>query len=280
MIGVQPSEADWATSDGIRLLTRCWSPGRNAKASVLLVHGLCEHSGRYADLAAHLCCAGYAVRAFDLRGHGRSEGRRGDTRFAPTLDDLDRLLDEERGRGCPVFLYGHSLGGLIVLAYCIERRPSIAGVVASAAALHTAVREQPAKVLLARLFGRLLPGVSVASGLDATLLSRDPAVVENYLHDRLVHRRMTFGFGRDAMGAIDRVLAYRDRFPAPLLLLHGDADRVNYPSGSQALAARLGDTCTLRVYPGIYHQPHTDPDSPRVFADLTAWLDQRLEPRS
>jgi alpha-beta hydrolase superfamily lysophospholipase len=273
---VHGSTSKWIAGDGARLFSRRWTPARPAKARVLLVHGIGEHSGRYEALVAHLCGAGYAVRAFDLRGHGRSEGRRGDTRFAPTFDDIDRLLDEERGHGLPLFLFGHSLGGLIVLAYGIERRPALAGVVASAAALHTAVREQRVKVLLTRLLGRVLPGVSVDPGLDATLLSRDPAVVEDYLGDPLVHRRMTLGLGRDAMTAIDRVLGHRDGFPAALLLLHGDADRVNYPSGSRHVAARLGERCTLREYPGVYHQPHTDPDSPRVFADLSAWLDRRL----
>jgi acylglycerol lipase len=275
---VQVTENAWTASDGARLFTRRWAPdaATTAKATVLLVHGIGEHSGRYQALVSHLCSAGYAVRAFDLRGHGRSDGSRGDTRFAATFGDLDRLLDEERRGGLPLFLYGHSLGGLIVLAYGIDRQPTLMGVVASAAALHTALREQRAKVLLAQLLGSVLPRLSVTSGIEPTWLSRDPAVVEDYLRDPLVHRRATTGFGKDAMAAIDRVLAYDQAFPTPLLLIHGDADRVNRLSGSQAIATRMGHSCTLRVYPGIYHQPHTDPESPRVFAEITGWLDEHL----
>ena len=242
---------------------------------MLLVHGLCEHSGRYQALTRHLCEAGFAVSAFDLRGHGKSSGRRGATRFAATFDDLDRLVERHRDAG-PLFLYGHSLGGLLVLAYGLERRPTIRGAVVSAPALHTSLREQRLKVLVTTLLGRVAPSASVPAGLDASLLSRDPEVVAGYLADPLVHRRITLGLGRDSLGFIDRLLRDPAGFPVPLLLLHGAADRVNYPSGSQAIASRLGEACTLRIYDGILHQPHTDPDSDRVFADVTAWLDRQL----
>jgi acylglycerol lipase len=274
------TEGFWTAEDGARIFTRRSEPDAPPKGNVLVVHGVCEHSGRYQALTTALCGAGYAVSAFDLRGHGRSPGRRGDARFGPTFRDLDLLLEAERRRGRPVFLYGHSLGGLIVLAHGIAHRGGFTGAVVSAPALHTSLRRQRISVALTRMLGGVLPGVPVPVRLDPELLSRDPLVVADYRADPLVHRRVTLGFGRDALAAIEAVLRDPGGFPAPLLLIHGSADRVNYLSGSQAVADQLGDACTLLVYDGILHQPHTDPESPRVFADVIGWIDRQVSIRA
>jgi acylglycerol lipase len=264
-------------ADGATLHTRLWEPDGDAEAVVGLVHGLGEHSGRYGPVAARLTGAGYAVWAFDLRGHGLSTGRRGDTRFADTMADIDRLLAAARDRfpDRPVFLYGHSLGGLLVLSYTLRRRPAVAGVVATGAALHNPHREQKAKLLVVRLLAPLLPHLALPSGLDETLISRDPEVVAAYRADPLTHDRATLGFGRDAVEASDAALAAAAGFPAPLLLLHGGADRLTYPSGSRAFAAPLASRdCTLTVYDGLFHEVHNEPERGRVLDDVVAWLDR------
>lgn len=266
-------------SDGVKIHTRWWEPDGDARAVVCLVHGLGEHSGRYDAVAARLTAAGYGVCAFDLRGHGESGGRRGDTRFAAAYEDIDRLLADAAGwfPRAPRFLYGHSLGGLLVLSYTLGRRPALAGVVASGAALHNSLREQKAKLFLVRILAPLLPGLALPSGLDDTLISRDPAVVAAYRADPLTHDRATLGFGRDAVDAADAALAHAVEFPVPLLLLHGGADRLTYPSGSRAFAAALGaERCTLVVYDGLYHEVHNEPEQSRVSADVVAWLDRHL----
>ena len=264
---------------GLTIHTRLWEPDTAAKAVVGLVHGLGEHSGRYGPVAEHLTGAGYAVTSFDLRGHGASGGRRGDTRFTAAFGDIDRLLVDaaQRWPGLPRFLYGHSLGGLLVLAYTLARRPPVAGVVASGPALHNALREQKAKLLLVRLLAPLLPRLALPSGLDDTLISRDPDVVAAYRADPLTHDRATLGFGLDAIRAADSSLAAAAGFPVPLLLLHGGADGLTYASGSRAFAAAVGgDACTLIVYDGLYHEVHNEPERARVLADVVAWLDSRL----
>lgn len=263
---------------GLPIYTRRWEPEGPARAVVGLVHGLGEHSGRYGPVAERLTAAGYAVSSFDLRGHGHSGARRGDTRFAETFGDIDRLLSDaaERFPDRPRFLYGHSLGGLLVLAYTLQRPPVVAGVVASGAALHTALREQKAKLLLVRMLGPLLSHVALPSGLDDTLISRDPDVVEAYRADPLVHDRATLGFGLDAIRAADSVLADAARFPVPLLLIHGGADRLTYPTGSRAFAAAVDpDLCTLTVYDGLFHEVHNEPERVRVLDDVVAWLDRQ-----
>jgi len=267
---------------GTTIHTRRWEPDGPARAVVGLVHGLGEHSGRYGHVAARLTDAGYAVCAFDLRGHGRSGGRRGDTRLADTFGDVDRLLAgaADRYPGVPAFLYGHSLGGLVVLAYTLARRPAVAGVVSSAPALETALREQKVKVAAVRLLAPLLPHVTLPSGLDADGISRDPAVVAAYRADPLVHDKASLGFGRDAITAADSALAGAAGFPVPLLLLHGGADRLTYPAGSRAFAAALGPTtCTLKIYDGLFHELHNEPEQAEVLSDVIRWLDEKRAER-
>jgi len=264
---------------GLTIHTRLWEPDDPPKAVVGLVHGLGEHSGRYGPVAERLTGAGYAVASFDLRGHGASGGRRGDTRFTETFGDIDRLLADaaQRFPGLPRFLYGHSLGGLLVLAYTLERRPPVAGVVVTGPPLHNALREQKAKLVLVRLLAPLLPHLALPSGLDDTQISRDPDVVAAYRADPLTHDRATLGFGVDAIRASDSSLAAAATFPVPLLLLHGGADRLTYASGSRAFATAVGDdACTLIVYDGLYHEVHNEPERARVLDDVVAWLDRRL----
>jgi alpha-beta hydrolase superfamily lysophospholipase len=242
----------------------------------VLVHGLGEHSGRYRHVAVALTASGYGVLTFDLRGHGRSGGRRGDTRFGPCLDDIDRLVDEavRSFPDRPCFLYGHSLGGLLVLTYGLRRNVGLTGIVSSGAALVSPLREQRAKVAAVRLLAPAAPGLTLPTGLDPELISRDPAVVAAYRADPLVHGRASLAFARDAIAAGDAALAGAGNFPTPLLVLHGGADRITFPAGSQRFAAAVPGDCRLVVYDGLYHEIHNEPEQERVLADVVAWLDE------
>jgi alpha-beta hydrolase superfamily lysophospholipase len=264
-------------ADGREVFRRRWAPKGAAIGSVVLVHGIGEHSGRYDNVGEHLARAGYEVCGCDLRGHGRSGGKRGHTRFREVHADLDQLFSEvhERAMGKPVFLYGHSLGGLISLAYALDRRPAIAGLVLSGPAIHTFVaREQPLKMFIARHLGRVLPAVTVASRLDPMKLTRDEVELAEYLADPLVHKRASMGLGRDVQLAAEQVLARASTLGVRLLIIHGGDDQINYLSGSQAVAAKLGDRCRLHVYEGMLHKPHKDPDSKRVLGDVVAWFEE------
>jgi acylglycerol lipase len=276
------SEGWHEMSDGCRVHWRRWAPAGRARGVVCLVHGLGDHCGRYEHVAGQLGEAGYATFGFDLRGFGRSAGRRGHLRFARALRDIDEMLARERPQtgGAPVFLYGHSLGGLLVLLYGLEYRPGLAGVVATGAALHTVLRDQPAKVLAARVLGAVAPGLTIPSGLDDTRLSRDPEVLRAYRADPLVHDRASLGFARDSLRAIDRVLQDAPRFTLPLLLVHGGADQLNLVSGSRAFAAAHPGDCTLRVYEGVLHAVEHEPERVQVVDDVICWMDQRLPPAS
>ncbi len=272
-------EMQWETDDGLQLFTRRWEPESATKGIVCLVHGIGEHSGRYAHWAEMLTGAGYTLSAMDLRGHGRSGGQRGD---APTFDhlgdDVNLLLTDAANRypDKPCFLYGHSLGGLVVLFYLIQRSPALNGAVVSSPVLHLPAAQNRAKVVTVRFLSLLSPGTAMANELELNALSRDPAVVEAYRHDPLVHDRITVRTSKGMIDAIEYVFSRAPEINLPLLLMHGTGDRITFPSGSEELAGLAGDKCKLELWEGMYHELHNEPEKDKVFASLKSWLDSKL----
>jgi alpha-beta hydrolase superfamily lysophospholipase len=261
------------------VFSRDWAPDGTPKAAIALVHGLGEHSGRYEELAARFTSEGYAVWAIDLRGHGESPGQRGDIRFAPALEDIDALVARAgaSGAGMPVFLYGHSLGALLSVLWLLERPAApVRGAVISAIGVHSALREQAFKVRLARTLGKLTPKLRVKAGIDTSTLSRDPEVVRAYEADKRVHNFASMGFGLDGLEAIDTILERAPQLTVPLLLVHGSEDQLAYASGARELAALAPGVTTLKVYDGLFHEIHHEPEKEQVHADVLAWLDRQL----
>lgn len=272
-------EMQWFSNDGLQLFAQKWEPEGEVKAVINLVHGLGEHSGRYQQWAEKLTGAGYAVMTFDLRGHGRSGGPRGHvSSFDRFADDVSLLLENsiQRFPGKPHFLYGHSLGGLIVLYYLIQRQPQLSGAVVTSAGLQTALTEQKFKIFLARLLGSIWPSSSLPSGLEPDTLSRDPAVVEAYKSDPLVHDRISSGFGKSGLQAIEYIYNNASRINLPLLLMHGTADQLAFLSGSQKLVESISCDYNFKAYENCAHELHYEPEKDQVFEDLQEWLDQKL----
>jgi len=271
-------EFGWKTGDGLQLYAQGWQPETEIKAAVCLVHGLGEHSGRYAHLAAFLSQAGYALLVFDLRGHGKSQGQRGyASSFGVLLDDISHLLEEaaKRHPGRPRFLYGHSLGGSLVLDYALRRRPQLAGVIATGPGLRTAFEPLAWKVTLGKIMYRLWPALSMSNELDRQGLSRDPKVVRAYNSDPLVHDRVTARLGIDLLQSGLWAMEHAAEFPLPLLLMHGAADRITSAQASREFAAKAGDRCTLKIWDGLYHEIHNEPEKEQVFAFLLEWLKRK-----
>ncbi|HEX7975428.1 MAG TPA: alpha/beta hydrolase [Anaerolineales bacterium] len=270
-------ESTLRTADGLPLFIQGWDPQDEPRAVVCLVHGLGEHSGRYTHLAEPLTRAGYALIALDLRGHGKSGGPRGHTpSFDALLDDIALLL-QEAGKRYPDtarFLYGHSLGGLLVLNYVLRRKPMLAGVIATGAGLHSSLEEQTLKVSFAKMMGKVLPTVTLATGLDPKDICRDPRVVAAYQNDPLVHDRSTLAMAKYNFEAMPYALTHASEFHLPLLLMHGTADRLTYLSGSQEFADQVPG-CTLKLWDGLCHEIHNEPEQDQVFAFLLDWLDAR-----
>ena len=275
---IETTEWKWKTNDGLEMVSKAWLPLGKAKGVVCLVHGVGEHTGRYQADGEALAEGGYILAGFDLRGFGRSGGRRGHT---PSLeayfDDIDLFLAQiaQRYPDQPRFLYAHSMGGTIVLAYTPLRRPAVKGVIVTAPGLKSSIEEQKLKVFLAKMLGSILPTFTLNSGLDAQMLSRDPRVAEEYNNDPLVHRLVTTAWGKTMLRAIDLVFENAPRFPLPLLLMHGRKDELNYPLGTQMyydLAPK--DKVTLKMWDGFKHELHTDTEKAEVFTVMIDWLDK------
>jgi len=276
-------ESKFESNDGITLYIRGWEPLRQPRAIVALAHGLGEHTGRYLHVAKTLADAGYALVGFDLRGHGRSGGARG---HAPSPDALIQDIRRffrflvQRYPDFPHFLYGHSLGGLLSLAYAIHYSAGLKGVIVTGPALRSALQEEKAKVFMAKMLGSLVPVMTVPSGLDTAALSRDQDVVEAYIKDPLVHDRTSMGFGKSVLGVIDECFGRAREFKPPLLIMHGKADRITYPSGSEdfaRLASETNQDVTLKIWESLYHEIHNEPEKAEVFKVMVEWMDKRLK---
>lgn len=244
---------------------------------MVLIHGFAEHSGRYQELAAFLAARGSAVHGLDLRGHGRSDGRRGYVRtFDEFLDDVGRFVElvREEHPDVPITLVGHSMGGLITAAFLVERRPRIASAVTSGAALAVAGVSRSRRAL-ARMLGRLWPRLPMPAGLDPNGLSRDPEVVRRYLEDPLVFRNMTAGLGAALMDAARRTAQRGAEVQVPLLMLHGEEDPLCSVLGSREFYDEVATAgSALRIYPGLRHEIFNEPERHQVYGDLWRWMEE------
>jgi len=273
---MQEDQTYLTVEDGSALYVRSWMPDQHVKGTICLVHGLGEHSGFYARFAQSMTDAGYGVVAMDLRGHGRSPGRRGYAdSYNLLLDDVDRLLlyiFHTHGDHA-VFVYGHSMGGALVLNYALRRTPLVAGIVASSPWLRTGSPISPARLKLARMLYGILPWFPVHNGIDPSALCRDEQVVTSIEEDRLAHTRITPRLFIDAIDAGRWAIRHAPELSLPLLLMHGDADTVTDPLASIEFDERVSQPlCTLRMWPGLYHDLHEEPEREQVLATVVDWL--------
>lgn len=274
--GIARTTGSFTTKDGLVLFEQCWMP-KSAKAVLVIVHGIKDHSSRYHELAVALARAGYATCGFDHRGHGRSAGPRfAIDSFAKVMDDIDQYLEIVRGRvpDRPVFLFGHSMGGAMVPMYAIDRSPALAGIVLSANALRP--RIHPFEIAGLSLAAAIFPNASLLDAPDETF-SPDPAVVEGMRRDPLIpHGKGTGKMALELANAIHHVWAHVGEIKAPILILSGLDDQAVNPRGSVELHERVGSSDkTLRLYDKAGHDLAHDPRRAAIFADIIAWLDQR-----
>lgn len=268
------------TDDGLPLHLRQWRPGGPARGTVLIVHGLGEHIGRYAHVAARLNAAGWQVAGYDQRGHGASGGPRGGLPAPDSLlADLGRVIEALlRGAPAPLVLLGHSMGGLVAGRYVAEglaARPApwwrpVAALVMSSPALDPGMNAAQ-KALLA-LLGPLAPNLAVGNGLNPAWVSRDPAVVEAYRRDPLVHDRVTPRLVRFIVEAGQQVRAAAPRWQLPTLLMYAGADRCVAPAGSAAFAAAAPACVQHRAWPELFHEIFNEPEQAQVLDCLVGWL--------
>lgn len=260
---------------------RSWLPTEEARSVVVVVHGFCEHGGRYGQLAEELQRQGYAVYVGDLRGHGRSAGARtAIRRFEEYLDDVEPVIElaSKRCPGRPVFLLGHSMGGAIALWLAITRRPRVQGLIVSAPAVYVSDDVLPWLRRLASVFSVVAPWLRLVR-VSSKRLSRDPAVIADFDSDPWAfHGRFPVRTGAEILRIGQEIQRTAHALTLPMLLLHGTGDGMTDPVGSQMVyeEARSADK-TMRLYPGLYHDLFHEPEHAAVTADVLAWLDGRSD---
>ena len=268
-------------ADGVQLFTQAWTHP-DPTTIVLLVHGYGEHSGRYGHVARAVNNIGVSVYTYDQRGYGRSEGRTAyvDT-FDQYLDDLRVVLDHVRRSApdVPLYLFGHSMGGAVVLLYALERQTvGISGLILSSPAIEVDPDIAPLLRKMAKGIGRLLPRLPVVPSPEGAI-SRDPDVVAEAEADPLnYHGRVLARTGSELLRACQRIQHRLDSLALPFLVVHGTADALTSPDASRHLydVARSEDK-TIRLYDGLYHETFNEPERETVLQDITAWLDERIE---
>lgn len=274
-------EGRFTGEGGTVLLRRSWRPTGASRAVVAFVHGLGEHSGIYSAFGACLAGRGYALESYDVRGHGLSAGPRVHLdSWEQVRGDLRAFLTLARGEqpGRPVFVVGHSAGGLTVLDYALRHADGLAGVVPCSPAIGD-VGAPGWLLALARALSSVWPRLALDIRLDFSNMSRDPVANRAIVEDPLYHRRGTARLGAEALDAIAWTRAHAADLRLPLLMLHGTGDRITSPDASRSFFDAAGSTDkTYRTYPGAFHNLFHDPSAPEAMGDLCDWLDARARP--
>jgi alpha-beta hydrolase superfamily lysophospholipase len=258
--------------DGVVLLTRHWAAPAPA-ASIVIVHGAGDHSGRWEHVGDYLSGKGFDVHAYDMRGHGRSGGRPMFVEhFDDFLDDLEVIVRRAAAAGKPVAVYGHSAGGLVALAYAVDERPQPHCYVLTAPALGSTTPK--ALRAAAYLLGGLLPKATVPTAFKMEQLSRDPAVGDAYLADPHVHGKGSLRLGREVFAAMADTRKRLSRLRRPTLVLHGADDGLVPPAVSAPLAALA--VVERRVLAGLRHELHNEPERDEVLDLIARWLEGQV----
>lgn len=267
--------------DGTNLAVFSWIPD-SPKATIVIAHGYADHARRFSHVAEYLVQQGYAVYAADQRGHGASKGDAHGyfERFATQSDDMARVIawaSAER-KGLPLFLLGHSMGGLLSLIYAIGDQSALKGLLVSATFMATSKDVPAVQSLVVRAINRVAPRMAVVPRVDAAALSHDQSVVNSYLTDPDVFQgKPSARVSVEAVDASDYVLANLRKITLPILIMHGTADRIANPKYSQIIYDSVGSKDkTLKLYDGFYHEIMNEIDKARVLADVGDWLARHL----
>jgi alpha-beta hydrolase superfamily lysophospholipase len=247
---------------------------------LVIVHGAGDHSGRYSRLVNPLVERGFTVYGYDMRGYGRSPGKRGHINaWADYREDAGAFLMfvKERAPGLPVFLFGYSLGAQVALDYVLRAPQGLEGVVLSATPIEPAGIGNPVMILMAKLLSRVMPTLQISLKNDINGVARDPQVLADLGNDPLHHDLVTMRWGSEAMATGEWVRQRAAEMRLPVLFIHGGADPFNKVEGVQRYYEQISyPDKAIRVYAGSRHETHNDLDHAQVAADIAAWMEEHL----
>lgn len=263
-----------------RIYYQSWLPDCGPKAVLMIVHGLGEHSGRYLNLVNHFVPQGFAVYGMDHPGHGKSDGvRKYVDRFADFIENVKFYFDRVQAwqAGKPIFLVGHSMGGLISAVYLLDHQAGLKGAILSGPSVKIPGNVSPVTVFMGKLLDTLMPRLGLLK-TDPDGVSRDPAVVRAYKDDPLVHPgKTTVRLAAEMVKAMRRVSTEAGKITLPILILQGGADWIVDPGGARMLYDLVGSTDKMiKIYEGLYHEVYNEPEHPQVLRDVEQWIGKHM----
>jgi alpha-beta hydrolase superfamily lysophospholipase len=274
------NEGQLTTSDGLTLATKTWLPDGDMKAMVPFCHGGGEHSGRYQHVGEAFAAAGYGLHMADLRGHGKSPGKRGHMMaWEEYRSDMQAIMEEARkiAPDAKHFLAGHSLGGLITLSVAEDDPPGYQGVFTTAPFLAMAWSPPAWKLSLGRTLANVMPGLTLSTGLPLEVLTHDITFVDAYKADPLVHGMVSTRASTEIFKAQDYIMDKAHQVKLPLLILHGAQDSIASPVASQTFYDRAGSTDKTRIiYEDFYHEVCNELERESVLTDMIRWMDEHI----
>jgi alpha-beta hydrolase superfamily lysophospholipase len=254
------------------------SPGENLRAVVILVHGRGEHIQRYSNWSGLFNEVMIGFAGVDLPGHGRSDGKRGHIRSYALTDEMISILINECRKtfpGIPLFLYGHSMGGGIVLDYLVRKDPKVRGAIVTSPWLKLSFEPKESSVKLARIMGCILPALIQPAGLVVEHLSHDQKVVDAFKNDPLNHNKISLGLFNAAISAGSNAMKNAASLNKPLLMIHGTDDHICSPEGSSEFASKT-TMAELRLWDGGYHELHNEFFKYDVFNYILNWIERLI----
>ncbi|WP_340074144.1 lysophospholipase [Leptobacterium sp. I13] len=261
-----------------KLYGQLWAPDL-VNAVVVLVHGMGEHSGRYtSSVVPFFLNRNFAVVTFDHFGHGKSEGRRGHCpSYKALLDSAEEAIMKAKKEfpDRPVFLYGHSMGGNVVINYALRRNPDIVGVIATSPFLRLAFQPPKWKITMGKLLQKIMPSITLPTALDTKAISRDPEEVKKYEEDPLVHDKISPNFSFPVMEAAEWALENAPSLQKPILLLHGTGDKIIDHTATVEFAQKT-QNATLQLFDNGYHELHNDLEKDRFLNVIADWIQSKL----
>jgi len=268
-------------NDDIKLYTKNWQPEKNVKAVIIIIHGLAEHVDRYDHVGNYFSLLGYAVEAYDLRGHGKSEGEKAyiDS-ILEYVSDLQNYVNHIKLKhpGKHIFLLGHSMGGEIACLYSIKYQTEISGLILSGAVIKISDDISPLLQKLSGFIAAIFPRLPTTK-IDSSGISRDKNIVELYDDDPLVYRGGTLArTGSEIIKGTKHIKKNMKQITIPVLIMHGTSDRLADPEGSSQLYNGVNsEDKTLKLYENYYHEILNEPEKERVLQDIIKWLDERCK---
>ncbi len=272
------------TFKGVRdanIYYQSWLPEGEPKAILVIVHGLAEHSGRYMNVVNHLVPSGYAVYGIDHIGHGKSDGKRG---YVEQFQDYTKVLKNyfdmigKLQPNKPMFLIGHSMGGLISTAFLLNHQDKLSGAILSGPGIKLPDNISQATIFAAKMFSIIMPGFGLKQ-LDSKGVSRDPSVVDAYINDPLVYTgKITARLGAELIKTMQHVTQQAAKIKLPIMIVQGSDDKLVDPGGAQFLYDLVGSKDkTIKIYNGFYHEVFNEPEHELVLNDVEIWLNAHLD---